>query len=303
VAGNGHCDAVAVAGGGGVASGSGTVFFFSPEVLDTSDPQRQPAEDQANLYVSAPGAAPRFVATVDSIGNPAVVHGVQQAGTHSYGDFQVTPSGDYAVFSTAQQVTDHPARGHFQIYRYDARADRLECASCSPTGAASTEDALLTPGGLNLSDDGRVFFTTPEQLALRDTDGRLDAYEWNGTDTQLISTGASESDSGMVTVSADGVDAYFFTRQTLVHGDLNGNAMKIYDARSEGGYLFTPARPACAASDECHGPGTVAASPPPINTVTGSGAQNGGGSQNNHKKHRHKKHRHRTHRHTTRRHG
>lgn len=304
VAGNGHCDAVAVAGGGGVASGSGTVFFFSPEVLDTSDPQHQPVQDLANLYVSAPGAAPRFVATVDSIGNPAVVHGVHQAGIHSYGDFQVTPSGDYAVFSTAQQVTDHPARDHFQIYRYDARADQLECASCSPTGAASTADVSLTLQGLNLSDDGRVFFTSPEQLALRDTDGKRDAYEWNGTDTQLISTGASESDSGMVTVSADGVDAYFFTRQTLVPGDLNGNAMKIYDARSEGGYLFTPARPACAASDECHGPGTVAAPPPPINTVTGSGAQNGGrGSQKKRKHHHRKKHRHRKHRHTTHRHG
>jgi Fibronectin type III domain len=320
VAGDGHCDAVAIAGGGGVASGDGTLFFFSPEVLDTSDPQHQPVQDQANLYVSTPGAAPQFVATVDSsigkpgppplpapyvpIDNPAVVHGVHQAGTHTYGDFQVTPSGRHAVFSTAQQATDRLTRGHFQIYRYDAQADQLECASCSPTEAASTEDVSLTPQGLNLSDDGRVFFTSPEQLALRDTDEKLDAYEWNGTDTQLISTGASESDSGLVTASADGVDAFFFTRQTLVPGDLNGNAMKIYDARAEGGFLFTPPRPACAASDECHGPGTVAAPPPAINTVTGSGAQSGGGSQKKRKKHHHrKKHRHRKHRHTTHRHG
>ena len=318
VAGDGQCDAVAIAGGGGVARGDGTFFFLSPEVLDTSDPQHQPVQDQANLYVSTPSDAPRFVATVDSsvgkpgppplpapyvpIDNPAVVHGVRQAGTHRYGDFQVTPSGRYAVFSTAQQATGRATRGHFQIYRYDALADQLECASCSPTDAASTEDVSLTPQGLNLSDDGRVFFTSPEQLALRDTDGKLDAYEWNGTDTQLISTGASESDSGMVTVSSDGVDAFFFTRQTLVAGDLNGNAMKIYDARAEGGYLLTPARPACAASDECHGPGTVAPPPPPINTVTGSGTQNGG-KQNKHKHRHRKKNRHRKHRHTTRRHG
>jgi Fibronectin type III domain len=317
VAGNGHCDAVAVAGGGGVASGDGTLFFFSPEVLDTSDPQHQPVQDQANFYVSTPSAAPQFVATVDSsigkpgppplpapyvpIDNPAVVHGVHQAGIHSYGDFQVTPSGRYAVFSTAQQPTDQATKGHFQIYRYDAQADQLECASCSPTEAAATGDASLTPQGLNLSDDGRVFFTSPDQLALRDTDGKLDAYEWNGTDTQLISTGASESDSGMVTVSADGVDAFFFTRQALVPSDLNGNAMKIYDARAEGGFPANPPRPPCAASDECHGPGTVAAPPPPINTVTGSGAQSG--SRNKRKHHHRKKHRHRKHRHTTRRHG
>jgi hypothetical protein len=78
--------------------------------------------------------------------------------------------------------------------------------------------------------------------------------------------------------------------------------MKIYDARAEGGYLLTPARPACAASDECHGPGTVAPPPPPINTVTGSGTQNGG-KRNKHKHRHRKKNRHRKHRHTTRRHG
>ncbi len=33
-----NCDALAVGGGGGVASGDGSIFFLSPEALDTSDP-------------------------------------------------------------------------------------------------------------------------------------------------------------------------------------------------------------------------------------------------------------------------
>ncbi len=70
VSGGKNCDAVAVAGGGGVASGSGTIYFLSPEVLDTSG-STQPEQDQANLYADDPGAAPRFVATVDtSVGKP-----------------------------------------------------------------------------------------------------------------------------------------------------------------------------------------------------------------------------------------
>jgi hypothetical protein len=47
--------------------------------------------------------------------------------------------------------------------------------------------------------------------------------------------------------------------------------MKIYDAREGGGFLFNPPPPPCKASDECHGPGTQVASPPPIGTIEGSG--------------------------------
>jgi hypothetical protein len=59
----------------------------------------------------------------------------------------------------------------------------------------------------------------------------------------------------------------------LVPEDENGGAVKIYDAREGGGYLQSSKPLPCAASDECHGPGTQAPPPPNINSVTGEGSQ------------------------------
>jgi hypothetical protein len=59
----------------------------------------------------------------------------------------------------------------------------------------------------------------------------------------------------------------------LVPTDENGGAVKIYDARSGGGYPQSAERLPCAASDECHGPGTPQPGPPNINSITGSGQE------------------------------
>ena len=48
---------------------------------------------------------------------------------------------------------------------------------------------------------------------------------------ELISTGTSPFGSSLLGVSADGTDAYFFTRDKLVTQDENGTRVKIYDAR------------------------------------------------------------------------
>jgi hypothetical protein len=144
----------------------------------------------------------------------------------------------------------------------------MDCVSCPTTGAAPTGDASLA-NGLNLTEDGTVFFTSTEPLVLRDTNGKKDVYEWKNGDLQLVSTGISDFEAGLLSASADGTNVYFYTRATLVPQDENGNLIKIYDARSGGGFLdFGPA-PLCAASDECHGPGTKEAPTPPIRTIAG----------------------------------
>ena len=120
----------------------------------------------------------------------------------------------------------------------------------------------------------RVFFTSREGLVLSDTNEKLDAYQWNGgLKVDKVSTGRSSFDSKLLSVSADGKDAFFFTRDVLVPTDENGGAVKIYDAREEGGYPQGASRLPCAASDECHGPGTPQPPPPNINSITGAGAQ------------------------------
>ena len=82
--------------------------------------------------------------------------------------------------------------------------------------------------------------TPTDALAPRDLNHRQDAYEWNGESPELISTGVSPFDSSLLSASADGTDAFFFTRDSLVPQDENGTLAKVYDAREEGGFPFPP---------------------------------------------------------------
>ena len=204
------------------------------------------------------------------IDNAAVVHGVRQPGVRSFEDLQITPDGRYAVFSSPVSLTGYVNLGFDQVYRYDAQEDQLACPSCAPSGAVGGSDVRLSGSGLNVTDDGRVFFTSGEAFTLRDTNEKRDVYEWKDGKLGLISTGIGQYDSGLVTVGADGTDAFFFTRDTLTAQDESGKVVKIYTAREGGGYLFDPPRLPCAASDECHGAGSAAPGPPPVETGTPS---------------------------------
>jgi hypothetical protein len=260
-----NCGVVAIAGGGGVAPENGAVYFLSPEELDGSGTLNEP-----NLFVVRPGSTPQFVATLEP-NNSAIRNAVKDSEIYRYGDFQVNIDGRYAAFNSTISLTAIPAFGQEQIYRYDSDADEIDCGSCAPTLAAATTGTSLSSYGLNLTDDGRVFFTSAESLALRDTNERKDAYEWKDGDVQLVSLGIGPHDSGMLSVSADGTNAFFFTRDTLVEEDSNGSRIKLYVAREGGGFVYTPPPLPCAASDECHGAGTEAPGPPNIKTQTGTG--------------------------------
>jgi DNA-binding beta-propeller fold protein YncE len=210
-----------------------------------------------------------------TIDNPAVVDAVGEAETHHFADFQVSPNGNFAVFTSTLSLTGNADNaGHSEVYRYDAATEALDCVSCDPTGARAQGDATLASKGLSLTDDGRVFFNSTDALAPRDLDEREDAYEWENGTVQLISTGASPFASSLLGVSANGVDAYFFTHDTLVPQDENGPLVKIYDARELGGFPYIPPSPQCAASDECHGPGSPRAPLPDLHSNTSGGAAN-----------------------------
>jgi hypothetical protein len=220
------------------------------------------------------------------VDNPAILNASHQPATHSYGDFQITPGGRYAIFASSQPLKEgFDNASHYEVYRYDTEAGQLLCVSCSPSGAQPGSDASLPSHGLGVLEDGRVFFNSAEQLALADTNGKPDAYEFspqrqdpgacqkpNGCQA-LISTGNSAFPSGMFGASADGTDAFFFTRDVLVDEDRNGQAIKIYDARTDGGHFVIPPAPPCAASDECHGPSSTVAPTPQIGTFRGTGGQ------------------------------
>ena len=94
------------------------------------------------------------------------------------------------------------------------------------------------------------------------------------TCTALISTGISPFGSSLLSASANGTDVYFFTRDVLVPQDQNGELVKIYDARAQGGFPYIEPEPLCKASDECHGPGSVAPAEPNIPSTASPGKGN-----------------------------
>jgi len=257
------CGVVPLAGGGGVAD-DGTVYFFSPEALDGSG-----TPNQANLFVVRPNGAPTLVATLEP-DHPAVRDGVKDNEIHRYGDFQVSPGGQYAAFASRLSLTGYDSDGQYAVFRYGPHAASLVCVSCNPTNARAVGDSTLPQVGLGLDGSGRVFFDSGDAMAPRDLDEKQDAYEYSNGELRLISTGESPFDSRLLGVSVDGVDAYFFTRDTLVPQDENGDLVKIYDARAGGGFEYISPPPQCRASDECHGPGTEAAPAPEIRTIRGT---------------------------------
>jgi len=262
-AGGASCDVVAISGGGGISSASGTAWFLSPEQLDGS----AGTLDQPNLYRTDPGQAPTFVATLEP-DNPLVLDAVAAAATRRTGDFQTTPDGSFAAFTSREDLGGYETFGFADVFRYDAANDRLGCASCDRSGSTDHSylaDSFMAPDGLSLLGDGRVFFTTKTPLVLNDPNQRTDVYYWSGGHPQLISAGTGPFDSALLTVSADGTDAFFFTHDTLApEEDEVGPLMKVYDARVNGGFFKLPAEVPCAASDECHGPSSPIPPPPDI---------------------------------------
>ncbi len=86
-----NCGAVAVGGGGGVASGDGTIYFLSPSLLAGTEEPQDGVRNAPNLYLARPGQPPRFVATLESTLNaplPPKVHPFLR----SFGNFE-NPTG------------------------------------------------------------------------------------------------------------------------------------------------------------------------------------------------------------------
>jgi len=281
-------------------------------VLDISNP------GAGEVSTFGPAVTPPDIAT----DNPLVVDSVSSPEDRRTGDFEITPSGQDAVFPSSLSLTGYNTGGNREIYRYDTVSSSLECASCSPTSEQATGEASLPENGLGLTNDGRVFFNSFEGLVDRDLNEKEDAYEWEpkgydfghgATDCEtqggcvdLISSGTSSFPSSLLGVSANGLDAYFFTRDKLAQQDENGNTVKIYDARELGGFPYVPPEVQCKASDECHGPSSKAPAEPSIKSLAGSPIGNHLGncipgyvSKNGKcvkKKHRHHKRRHKVHR-------
>jgi hypothetical protein len=156
----------------------------------------------------------------------------------------------------------------------------------------TTADVMASQSGPFMSNDGRVAFATADALVSQDTNGLVDVYEFVDSRPRLISAGTGQRDSfsgnaiyppaytGLESFSADGIDIYFSTYDTLAPQDHNGPFIKFYDARTNGGFPVPPPLQPCVAADECHGEGSANPTEPQV----GTGADLGAGGNEQHKR-------------------
>jgi hypothetical protein len=264
-----------------MASETGEIYFYSPERLDGA----RGFPNKRNLYVWRDGKA-QFVATLEPTHD----------GSHTRKAVEridVSPDGKHVAFITKTQLTGYDNAGYSEMYTYDPVARTIKCVSCRPDGEPPVSDVQGAANGLFMSFDGRTFFSTRDSLTPRDANENIDVYEYTQGRPQLITTGTSDDAGtefqhpGLVGVSGNGVDVYFMTFQTLVSQDENGEQIKFYDARVNGGFPAEPLNPPCQAADECHGEVPAPAAPLEI----GSSAALGNGGNWQHAQKKHKKHR------------
>ena len=231
----------------------------------------------------------------------------------------VTPDGAHAVFrsladlsgydnrqsgsatscNTAEPKTGEPCR---EVYRYAAGSGELSCVSCNPTGSRPAGPATIpffqTPLHATrvISDDGsRVFFESADRLAARDTNGRVNVYQWEQAGTGScatssydysaqdegcigpISSGQGLQDSRLVESDPSGDNVFFATGSSLLPQDPGG--FDIYDARVQGGLPIPQGPPPACEGEACQSPPPAPESQTPSSSVFhGAGNVSAGGA-------------------------
>ena len=218
-----------------------------------------------------------------------------------YTTARVSQSGRWLAFMSQRPLTGYdtrPAPGRAchsdtfhraasacpEVYLYDATRPVTApgssgpsnplCASCDPTGAEPTGESSIpgrTPYRLEstlnqpryLSDEGRLYFNSQNQMVPRDVNGTGDVYEYepegyvpaagsqyactassatytehNGGCINLISSGVAGDESTFLDASENGSDVFFLTSAQLSSQD-HDTLPDVYDAHE------------CTASEPC----------------------------------------------------
>ncbi len=315
----------------GVSEDLSRVYFASEEKLEGALPNKVPAQGGAegepvagalNLYLreAGEGGGLAFVAALaeaDAAGDglaplAAQPHRHSARATPDGRRLAFTSLGSPTGFDNLDRVEGRPAA---EVYLFDAASGELRCASCNPSGARPVAGvvkavdlageqgiraAAYLPAAMSslyapraLSADGeRLFFDSYDALALQDTNGRRDVYEWEAPGTgdctaardsfsadaggciELISSGKSSEDSELLDADASGADVFFATARSLLPYD--PGLADIYDARVEGGLpLPPPLAPPCE-GEACQSPPPAPEAPTPPTAL----AQPGGNASN-----------------------
>jgi phosphodiesterase/alkaline phosphatase D-like protein len=191
-----------------------------------------------------------------------------------------------------------------EVFLYDSDTASLRCVSCNPSGARPNGvlDRNESGEGLGLlvdrrrvwlghwiagnipgwtaqtlasalfqsrylSNDGRLYFNSPDNLVAAANNGKEDVYEYEpsgvggcrsvtGGCISLISGGSSDRESAFIEATPDGSNVFFVTEAQLLPQDTD-TAFDIYDARecsSLSPCLTPPAEEeaGCASAEACH---------------------------------------------------
>ncbi|WP_155891987.1 TolB family protein [Conexibacter woesei] len=202
-----------------------------------------------NLWVAHADGSRHFIGTLDG-GDSAIANGNGENPNLA----AITADGTRLAFQSAAKLGRYDNAGTTEVYVYDDSTERTTCVSCPPGGADPVGPAALRDPGnnigslpRNITDDGDVFFESPEQLSDADTDDRTDVYEYTGGRAVLISTGTS-TDTHYVDNSTDGSSVFIRTRDALVPADTDGGYADVYVARVGGGFPVTTPPAACEGS-------------------------------------------------------
>jgi hypothetical protein len=221
------------------------VYFVTYNELDGEG-----TDFEYNLWVARADGTRHFIGTLDQYADGPIEGG--------YGENQslaaITPDGTRLAFQSAANLGRYDTGGTTEVYVYDDTTQRATCVSCpsggaDPTGPASLHDPTNNIGAYSrtFTDDGDVFFETPEPLSPDDTDDQTDVYEYTGGRAVLMSPG-TRTPTHYVDNSADGSSVFLRTRDSLVRADDDGGYMDIYVARVGGGFPDATPPAACEGS-------------------------------------------------------
>lgn len=166
-----------------------------------------------------------------------------------------------------------------EVFLYDSTTASLRCVSCNPSGArpAGVFDHNQSGEGLGLvvdrrrvwlnrwiagnipgwtaqtlgsglfqsrylSDEGRLYFNSPDSLVPAAKNGKEDVYQYEpsgvgscqsatGGCVSLISGGSSDRESAFIEATPDGGNVFFVTQAQLLPSQDTDTAFDIYDAR------------------------------------------------------------------------
>jgi len=247
------------------------VYFVAANQIVAGEPE----EAGPKLYLwDATGATPHltYIATLEA-GDSGAWRGrsVENGGVMKAA--RSSRDGRFVVFLSTAKLTSFDNEGAQEIYRYDAVSNALVCVSCvsdafPATGyvgfnrGASGSDPPVNHLLKNTSDSGQVFFETARGLLPRDSNGKIDVYEFEGGQLQLISSGTGGTDSRFMDATPSGSDVFFVTGDQLVGWDRD-DQIDAYDARVNGGLPEPPIPPPPCEGDACQPPPVVPNDPTP----------------------------------------